>query len=99
MCSGSQGRIYVKINLISFLCNYIQLSLQTFPSAFCFVNLSEYIFVYTWSNHPVVVGPATDCCRYVGAVDTIEQLLMTHIVECSCQIERDEYFSVIRLFS
>ena len=39
----------------------------------------------------IVVEPATVCCRYVGAVDTIEQLFMVHIVECSCQIERDEY--------
>ena len=37
----------------------------------------------------VVVEPAMDCYRYVGVVDTIEQLLMVHIVECSCQVERD----------
>ena len=46
-----------------------------------------------------VVEPATDCCRYVGVVDTIEQLLIVHIVECSCQTERDEYCSVCQLFS
>ena len=37
----------------------------------------------------MVVEPATGCCRYVGVVDTIEQLLMIHIVECSFQIDRD----------
>ena len=47
----------------------------------------------------IVVEPATVCSRYVGAVDTIEQLLMVHIVECSCQIERDEYCSVGQFFS
>ena len=31
----------------------------------------------------VVVEPAADCYRYVGFVDTIEQLLMALIVECS----------------
>ena len=46
----------------------------------------------------IVVEPATDCCRYVGVEDTIEPLLMVHIVECSCQIERDEHCSVSRLF-
>ena len=47
----------------------------------------------------IVVEPATDCFRYVGVEDTIEQLLMVHIVECSCQIEHDEHCSVSRLFS
>ena len=47
----------------------------------------------------IIVEPATDCCRHVGVVDTIEQLLMVHIVECSCQIERGEQCSVSRLFS
>ena len=47
----------------------------------------------------IVVEPATDCCRYVGVEDTIEQLLMVHIVECSRQIERDEHCSMSRLFS
>ena len=47
----------------------------------------------------IVVEPATDCCRYVGGEDTIEQLLVVHIVECSCQIERAEHCSVSRLFS
>ena len=37
----------------------------------------------------IVVERETNC-RYVGVVDTMEQLLMVHIVECSCQIERDE---------
>ena len=46
----------------------------------------------------IVVEPAIDCCRYAGAVDTIEQFLMVHIVEYSCQIERDEYCSVSRFF-
>ena len=46
----------------------------------------------------IYVEPATDCYRYVGVVDTIEQLLMVHIVECSYQIERDECSSVSRLF-
>ena len=44
----------------------------------------------------MVVEPATDCCRCV--VSTMEQLLMVHIVDCSCQIERDEYCSVSRFF-
>ena len=35
----------------------------------------------------------------VGVEDTIEQLLMVHIVECCCQIDRDEHCSVSRLFS
>ena len=35
----------------------------------------------------------------VGVEYTIEQLLMVHIVECSCKIERDEHCSVSRLFS
>ena len=47
----------------------------------------------------IVVEPAMDCGWYVDVVDTIEQLLMVHIVECSCQIERDEYCSVNRLLS
>ena len=42
---------------------------------------------------------ATDCCRYVGVVGSIGQLLMVRIVECSCHIERDEHCSVSRLFS
>ena len=46
----------------------------------------------------IVVEPTTDCFRYVGVVDTIEQLLMVHIVECSCQMERDEYCSVSCFF-
>ena len=46
----------------------------------------------------IAVVPVTDCCRYVGAEYTIEQLLMVHIVECSCQIEHDEHCSVRRLF-
>ena len=46
----------------------------------------------------IVVEPATDCCRYVGVEDTIEQMLMVHIVECNRQIERDEHCSVSRLF-
>ena len=50
------------------------------------------------SDLHIVVEPATDCCRYVGVVDTIEQLLMVHIVECSCQTELDEYCSVSRLY-
>ena len=45
----------------------------------------------------MVVEPATDCCRYVGVEDTIEQLLMVHIVEISCHINRDEHCSVNRL--
>ena len=44
----------------------------------------------------IVVEPATDCCRYVGVLDTIKQLLIVHIVECSCQIERVKYCSVSR---
>ena len=47
----------------------------------------------------IVVEPATDCCRYVGIEDTIEQLLMVHIVECRYQIERDEHCLVCRFFS
>ena len=41
----------------------------------------------------IVVQPVTDCCRKVSSEDTIEQLLMVHIVECSCQIEREEHFN------
>ena len=37
----------------------------------------------------IVVEPATDCRRYVGVEDTIEHLVMVHIVEYSCQIEPD----------
>ena len=44
----------------------------------------------------IVVEPATDCCRYVGVEDTIEQLLMVRIVECSCQIKRNKHCSVKR---
>ena len=47
----------------------------------------------------IVVKPATDCCWYVGVEDTIEQLLMVHIVECSCQIKRDKKCSVSRFLS
>ena len=47
----------------------------------------------------IVVEPATDCLGYVGVEDTFEPLLMVHIVECSCQIERDKHCSVSRLFS
>ena len=47
----------------------------------------------------IVVEPATDCCRYVVVEDTIEQLSMVQIVECSCKIERDEYCLESRLFS
>ena len=39
----------------------------------------------------IVVEPATDCCQYVGVVNTIKQWLMVHVVECSCQIEHDKY--------
>ena len=46
----------------------------------------------------IVVEPATDCCRKVGAEDTIEHLLMVLIVECSCQIERDGHCSVAGFF-
>ena len=42
----------------------------------------------------IVVKPATDCCRYVGVVDTVEQLLMVYIVDGSCQIELDVICSV-----
>ena len=42
----------------------------------------------------IVVEPATDCCWNVGVEDTIEQLLMAHIAECSYQIELDEHCSV-----
>ena len=45
----------------------------------------------------IVVEPATDCCWYVCVVDTFEQLLMVHIVECGCQIERDKYSLVSQL--
>ena len=47
----------------------------------------------------IISEPVTDCCRYVGSVDTIEQLLMVQIVECSCQIERDEHCSMSWPFS
>ena len=40
----------------------------------------------------IVAEPATDCCRYVGVVDTIEQLLMIHIVKCSCQKHVKSHF-------
>ena len=43
----------------------------------------------------IVVEPATGCFQYVGVDDTIEQLLMVHIVKCSCQIERDEHCSAM----
>ena len=46
----------------------------------------------------IFVEPAKDCCSYVGVSDTIDQLLMVHIVECSCQIERDEHCSMSRRF-
>ena len=46
----------------------------------------------------IVAEPATDYCRYVGVEDTMEKLLMVHIVEFSCQIERDEHCTVSRLF-
>ena len=39
------------------------------------------------------------CCRHVGVVDKIEQLLIVHIAECSSQIEHEKYCSVSRLFS
>ena len=68
----------------------------------CF-HLSAYTFFmlkmnFGSSDMHIVVVPATDCCRYVGVVNTIEQLLMVHNVECSCQIERDEHTAVSRLF-
>ena len=47
----------------------------------------------------IVVESATGCYRYVGVVDTSEQLLMVHNVECSCQIKRDEHCSVSLFFS
>ena len=47
----------------------------------------------------IVVEPAQDCRRYVGVEDTIEQLLLVHIAECSCQNERDKHCSVSRLSS
>ena len=46
----------------------------------------------------IVVEPATDCCRYVGVEDTIEQLLMVHIVECICQVKHYGHCSVSRFF-
>ena len=54
---------------------------------------------FSSSQLHIVVEPATDCSRYVGVVDIIEQLLMVLIVECSCQIERDEHCSMSRLIS
>ena len=47
----------------------------------------------------IVIEPASDCCRYVGNEDTIEQMLMVQFVVCSCHIVRDEHCSVSRLFS
>ena len=47
----------------------------------------------------IVSEPATDCYRYVGDVSTIGQLLMVHIVECSCKVELHEHCSVSRFFS
>ena len=47
----------------------------------------------------IVVEPASVCGGYVVVMDTMEQLLMVHIVECYCQIEPDEYYSVSLLFS
>ena len=47
----------------------------------------------------IVVEPVTDFCGYIGFEDTIEQLLMVHIVKCNCQIERDGHCSVSRLYS
>ena len=69
----------------------------------CF-HLSAFRFllpkmIFGMSVLHVVVEPATVCSRYVGVEDTIEQLLMVHIVDGSCQIERDEYCSVSRIFS
>ena len=46
----------------------------------------------------IVVEPATGSCQYIGVEDTIEQLLMVQIVECSCQIDRDVHCSVSRFF-
>ena len=46
----------------------------------------------------IFAEPSTDCCRYVCVVDTIEQFLLVHIVECGCQIECDMYCSLSRLF-
>ena len=46
----------------------------------------------------IAAEPAADCCRYVGVVDIIEQLLIVHVVECSCQIEREKYCSKSRFF-
>ena len=48
------------------------------------------------SDLHIVVETASDCCRYVGVVDTVAQMLTFHIVECSCQIEREECCSVNR---
>ena len=71
---------------------------------FCF-HLSAFRFLLPKMNigssvlH-IFVEPATDCCRYVDVEDTIEQfLMMVPIVECSCQIKRDEHCTVSRLFS
>ena len=44
----------------------------------------------------IVLEPATGCRRYVGVEDTIQQLLIVHIVECSSQIEHcsaSQFFS------
>ena len=41
----------------------------------------------------IVVEPAKDSCRYAGVVDTIEKLLMVHVIEFSCQIERNVHIT------
>ena len=46
----------------------------------------------------IVIEPAKNCCRNCGGEDTIEQLFIVHIIECSCQIEHDEYGSVSWFF-
>ena len=63
----------------------------------CF-HLSAFRFLFPKMNigssvlHKIVV-PATDCRKYVGVEVTIEQFMMVHIVERSCQIERDNHCS------
>ena len=65
---------------------------------FCF-HLSAFSFMLPKMIFGTCVTSATDYFRYVCVIDTIEQLLMVHIFDCSCQIERDMFCSVCRIFS
>ena len=73
---------------------HVPLLFSPFCSLFTFAENELWLFC---SSHSC--RTSDDCCQYVGVKDTIEQLMMVHNDECSCQIERYMHCSMSRYFS